>query len=177
MAEKTDAVSSSLFDTSPGRPHLRSFSSIEEVLDFAMDRELQSQHFYTTLSKHTSSYRMRLLFIRFAAQEEGHYIKLKRMREDAVPLIPSSTEPWSLDIYDYVTDVVPSGTLDYASALVVAMRAEKTAYRLYMRLSRETSSPDVSLALQMLAQEEANHKLHFELEYEDYLFYGKEPEE
>jgi len=43
----------------------------------------------------------------------------------------------------------------------------KAAFRLYTDLAALTKDDQSKIAFQMLAQEEANHKLRFEIEYDD----------
>jgi len=56
--------------------------------------------------------------------------------------------------------------------LVFAMKSEKIAFLLYTRLAQATDDPELSLIFQELAQEEAKHKLHFEIEYDDRILEG-----
>jgi rubrerythrin len=47
------------------------------------------------------------------------------------------------------------------------MKREKAAFKLYSDLAAACSDPQVRETLLRLAQEEAKHKLRFELEYDD----------
>jgi rubrerythrin len=71
-----------------------------------------------------------------------------------------------LDIADYLPDVKPSPDLDYLQALTLAMKGEKAAFRLYSDLAAKATDEAVRSILLSLAQEEANHKLRFEIEYD-----------
>ena len=48
-----------------------------------------------------------------------------------------------------------------------AMKEEKAAFRLYSDLADRTDNAAAKEVLLMLAQEEAKHKLRFEIEYDD----------
>ena len=50
--------------------------------------------------------------------------------------------------------------------LAFAMKKEKTAYTLYSNLASIAQDEQLRDTLLKLAQEEANHKLRFELEYD-----------
>ena len=52
---------------------------------------------------------------------------------------------------------------------MVAMSNEKAAFRLYTRLADEVASGEMRALFLSLAQEEARHKLRFELEYDEYV--------
>ena len=49
------------------------------------------------------------------------------------------------------------------------MKAEKNAYKLYSDLAGLTTDPAQKVIFQQLAQEEARHKLRFEIEYDDFI--------
>jgi rubrerythrin len=57
--------------------------------------------------------------------------------------------------------------MDYQSALILAMKQEKAAFRLYTDLAASTDDEKVRDLFLGLAQEEAKHKLRFEVEYDD----------
>ena len=66
-------------------------------------------------------------------------------------------------------NVTPDPDMSYRDALIVAMKKEKAAFRLYSDLA--ASAPDEALKKTFLglAQEEAKHKLRFEVEFDDLL--------
>ena len=57
--------------------------------------------------------------------------------------------------------------LDYQQALIVAMKKEKAAFKLYSDLAASTDDENLRTILLGLAQEEAKHKLRFEIEYDE----------
>jgi rubrerythrin len=59
--------------------------------------------------------------------------------------------------------------MTYEEALILAMKKEKNAFRLYMMLSGETTDPSMKALFLSLAQEESKHKLRFEVEYDEYI--------
>ena len=74
-----------------------------------------------------------------------------------------------LKISDYVVGKMPEPSADYESVLMYAMGKEKAAFRLYMDLADKTEDPEMQKLLRGLANEEAKHKLHFEIEYDNYI--------
>ncbi len=75
-------------------------------------------------------------------------------------------EVGSLGIAESIEAGEPKVNLTYAQALVVAMQREKNAFRLYTRLASAFREPNVKDILSKLAQEEAQHKLQLEIEYD-----------
>ena len=59
--------------------------------------------------------------------------------------------------------------MDYQSALVLAMKREKAAFRLYTALAAKVDDEALRELFLRLAQEEAKHKLHFEIEYDEHV--------
>jgi len=70
---------------------------------------------------------------------------------------------------EYVVDVAPSPDMNYQGALILAMKKEKAAFRLYTDLAASAADEKVKGTFLALAQEEARHKLRFEVEYDDML--------
>lgn len=147
---------------------MENWTSIEQVLDFAIGEEIAAADFYTDLAAQAKSRAMREVFEGFAREEKGHKAKL-----DAIKLSGkheyAAKQPVDLKIADYLVDVTPSPDLDYRGALVVAMKKEKAAFKLYSDLAASAPNDTLKNTFLMLAHEEANHKLRFEIEYDDLL--------
>ncbi len=141
------------------------FESVEDVLDFAIEREMESRDFYMKLAERMENPAMQEVFENFAAEELGHKLKLDSIKRGEMLTMPEKVQ--SLNIADYVVDVEPKPDMDYADALVLAMRKEKAAYRLYLDLAAVGEDEELTDMFLSLAQEEAKHKLRFEIEYDD----------
>ena len=74
-----------------------------------------------------------------------------------------------LKIADYLVDVEPESDLDYQQSLVLAMKKEKKAFLMYTDLADTTDDEGLKNTFLALAQEEAKHKLRFEVEYDQYV--------
>ena len=134
------------------------------TLDFAINREEQAYIFYTTLARTATTEEMRLALINFAEEELKHKETLSAMKEQKAK--PPDEKIRDLKISDYVTDVEPTPDMTYKDALVIAMKKETNAFRLYRDLAAITIDEDLRNTFLTLAQEEARHKLRFETEYE-----------
>ena len=111
---------------------------------------------------------MRSVFEDFAREELGHKMKLTAIREGKLDK-PRITKILNLRIGDYLVEVEPAATMDYQQALVLAMKREKAAFRLYNDLAGQIEDEKHRGTFLMLAQEEARHKLRFELEYDEMM--------
>jgi len=141
-------------------------NSVDEILDFAIREEEKAAQFYTDLAAKMDRPWMKQIFESFAREEVGHKQKLLGVKEGK-QLLPAEAKVLDLKISDYLIDVEPSAEMEYQDALIVAMKAEKAAFRLYSDLAETTDDEGLKNTLLALAQEEARHKLRFEVEYDE----------
>ena len=59
--------------------------------------------------------------------------------------------------------------MDYQQALLLAMKKEKAAFKLYSALADRAPNAQLKDVFLGLAQEESKHKLRFEIEYDEYV--------
>lgn len=147
---------------------MKKFDSVNEVLDFAIDNEIAAQTFYNRLAEKSSIPQMKEVFESFAREEKGHQSKLEKLKNSGRLAGDKVTENiQSLGLADYLVDAEPTDDMNYKDALILAMKKEKAAYRLYLDLASIAESQDMTDMFLCLAQEEAKHKLRFEIEYDD----------
>jgi rubrerythrin len=111
---------------------------------------------------------MKKIFEQFAKEEKGHKAKLQAVKEGKL-MLKSEGSVMDLKIGDHLEEVDLDAAIDYQQALILAMKAEKNAYRLYNDLASSTDDENLKGMFLTLAQEEAKHKLRFEIEYDDYV--------
>jgi rubrerythrin len=144
------------------------FESVDAVLDFAIDQEAQAAAFYSGMAGKMDRPWMKKVFEGFAKEEMGHKAKLEQVKQGKM-LKASKEKVLDLKIAEYVVDEEVSVEMDYQAALIVAMKKEKAAFRLYSDLAEAADDPGLSETFLALAQEEAKHKLRFEVEYDQYV--------
>lgn len=152
--------------------------AIDEILDFAIGEEQLAADFYTRLATKTDRPAMKQVFSGFAQEELGHRAKLEAVKRSAASgggskllAVGEGEKVPDLKIADFLVDVEPDagGELDYQKALTIAMKKEKAAFRLYSDLAASAGNPELKTLFLGLAQEEARHKLRFEIEYDEYV--------
>ena len=141
--------------------------SINKVLDFAIEKEQDAADFYTDLAGRMEKKHMREIFEQFALEEKSHKAKLENVKTGNLDLSPVNQKVMNLKIAETVMDIDLDTKFDYQQALIVAMKAEKASYKLYNDLAEMTDDPQIKQIFLGLAQEEAKHKLRFEIEYDD----------
>ncbi|MFH1010825.1 MAG: ferritin family protein [bacterium] len=147
---------------------MKDFGSAEEVLNFAIAREEEAAAFYRSLAARMEWPWMTKTFEQFAREEDGHKAKILGIKEGRLS-VPTKEKISDLKIGDYLVDVEPTGELDYQEALIVAMKREKASFKLYMNLADAVDNAALRDLFLVLAQEEAKHKLRFELEYDEHI--------
>jgi len=145
------------------------FKTIDDILDFAISEEQKASDLYASLAARSRNRMIKEVFEQFSKEELGHKKKLESIKSGGV-LAVSSGKVQDLKIGDYLVEVNKSrDDLTYQESLIVAMKEEKAAFRLYSDLASRTEYAPLKEIFLMLAQEEAKHKLRFEIEYDDYI--------
>ena len=144
------------------------FKTIDDILDYAIEGEQKAADLYAGLAARSRNREIQEVFEQFSKEELGHKKKLESIKGGGVVAV-SEKKIQDLKIGDYLVEVDTSrGDLTYQESLIVAMKEEKAAFRLYSDLAIRTDHPTLKEIFLMLAQEEAKHKLRFEIEYDDY---------
>ncbi len=146
------------------------FKSIDDILDFAIKNEQQAADFYNKLSGDSSVKEMKNTFAEYAKEEEGHKARLIKIKDTGEYNVKEE-EVLDLKIGDYLVSAKTSEQMTYQEALILAMKREKAAYKLYMRLSEIAPNNNLKNIFKNLAIEEAKHKLKFEIEYDDIIYH------
>jgi rubrerythrin len=146
------------------------FKSTDEILDFAIKKEQEAADFYADLASKATQKYMTSVFEQFSREELGHRAKLEGIK-NGKKLVAAEKKIIDLKIGDFLVpvDTEDAADLTYQQALVVAMKREKESFRLYNDLANATDDGNVKTLFLSLAQEEAKHKLRFEVEYDEQI--------
>jgi len=145
------------------------FNTIDDVLAFAIKDEQRASDLYAGLATRSRNKEIQKVFEQFSKEELGHKKRLEAIKSGRVSAV-SPKKVQDLKIGDYMVEVDTSrDDLNYQEALIVAMKEEKAAFRLYSDLAAQADHAGLKETFLQLAQEEAKHKLRFEIEYDDYV--------
>ena len=148
---------------------MEKFTSIDHILDFAIQQEQGAIDFYTKLASNARSEDMKDIFEQYAKEEVGHKAKLTKIKAEGLLDLPKEKIA-DMKIADYIAYPDASGDMNYEEALKVAMAREKAAFKLYSKLASYTDNGNMKEIFMFLAQEESKHKLRFEVEYDEYVY-------
>jgi rubrerythrin len=140
------------------------FRSVDELLDYAIIREQQACDFYTHLADKVADPEKTGTFNNFAADEMMHKRKLQAVKKGTFTIIPE--EIGSLDIAEDAATIIPTPEMTYLDTINFAMKKEMNAFRLYSNMAKIAQKAELTQMFKLLAQEEAKHKLHFEIEFD-----------
>jgi rubrerythrin len=147
---------------------MNEFNTVELILNFAINAEQEAVEFYTGLANKASNPEMKEVFEDFAREEMKHKARLMNIKQTGI-MESSHEKVLDLKMADYLVSVPVSPDMSYQDALVVAMKKEKAAFKLYMTLSTRTDVAELKELFLSLAMEESKHKLRFELEYDEFV--------
>ena len=144
-------------------------SAVDRILDFAIANEERTADAYRHWAAMARREPMKEVLLSFAEEEEQHKAKLLALKAGRPGLV-GAAKIVDLGLAEELDDepLDLSGNMDYREALVNAMKAEQAACKLYRRLAEAADDPVCKSTLLGLAQEEAKHKLRFEVEYDEW---------
>jgi rubrerythrin len=137
---------------------------MRKALDFAIAKEKEAEAFYKEWSQKAKDSSVQGLFAELAGVEHGHMEILSQITPEE--MAASGNLPASeLNLSDLLVDVKASSNLNLQEAMILAMKREEGAVKLYSRLA-ELNGEARSL-FEALAKEEGRHKAKLEAEYDD----------
>ena len=138
----------------------------EEILEFAIAREIEANQFFLALAERVNSEEMRKVFEDLAKEELDHKAKLELEVMKTGRVVPA-TEKVTIPEHDYIISDDPSPLdMDYKDMLLLGMEKEEAAFRTYVNLLANVQDEESREVLLAIAQEEVKHKLRFETEYD-----------
>jgi rubrerythrin len=138
----------------------------EEIIRFAIDKEIKSYNFYTDASKVAKYSGAKDLFSDLAQQEVGHRKMLEKLDIERIAQAKIEKVP-DLKISDYMVDAEFNPDMSYADILRKAMKMEERALKLYNDMKEKNKDETLIKLFSLLANEEAKHKLRLEKIYDD----------
>ena len=133
--------------------------SIEEIIDFAIQRERDAQATYLSYAGRTERRGFSDLLLQMAKMEKGHELKLVALKQGQnTAALFSPPEGEDLGLAEMLVEVPFSADMDYGDFLVLVIQKEREAEKLYRKLESMTTSPEVRGMFALLADEERKHR-------------------
>lgn len=134
-------------------------NKITEVIDFALERERESQDMYLDYARKTDRIGFRQLLLSMADMEKEHENKLKELKErkDQASLL-SAAQSIKARLTDFMVPAEFSPDMDYEDFLVLIIKREEKAQKLYEELESLAANTEMKELFSWLAEEEKKHK-------------------
>ena len=148
------------------------FNSLEEIFDFAIQREKEAVQFYEETAEEASMSGVKKMLGEMAEEERKHERMLKELKSKGVVSgVDRYKFKWIPDIKrsNYKVDIEYKKGMAYDEILLVAMKKEEKALALYNDLYKQAEGEEAKKLFKIMCQEEAKHKLKFETMYDDYM--------
>jgi rubrerythrin len=147
-----------------------SFSSYDEIIQFAIEKEIEAAEFYDTCASQETFSGARKTLEEMAAEERKHQKMLEKIDQTPQRLEDYDWK-WIPDMKrsDYMVDLTYEAGMHYTDILRLAMKREEKALSLYNELQSKAGDKGQEKIFKMLCQEEAKHKLFLETLYDDYM--------
>ena len=143
------------------------FNSDQEILEFAISREVEAYYFFLALAGRVEDHRMRQVFEELAAEELEHKAKLELEIIKTGNVLPDRQMPPGRPESDYImSDSDLPLDIDYNDMLLLGIQKEEAAFRMFVNLIPTIQDEQSREVLLALAEEEVRHKLRFQNEYD-----------
>jgi len=116
---------------------MKNFGSVDEILDFAIGREIEAFQLYIELSGKVEKPQMRKVLKAFAIEEQEHKAKLEEAKAEGIVI--SDEEVGSLGIAEDIEGGEFRPDMSYADILILAMKKEDISFCGWSRKKLNTS--------------------------------------
>ncbi len=146
------------------------FKTIEEIFEYAINKEKEAERFYQEASERESFSGTRELFREFALEERGHVKMLENIskKKESLEGFKEKNIP-DLKISDAMVELTYEPDMSYDDILRIAIKREEKALKFYTDLAETAEAEALIKVFRVLGQEEAKHKLRLETLLDDYL--------
>lgn len=135
-------------------------NDIKEIIDFALERERESQEIYLDYARKTQRMGFRQLLLSMVDMEKEHENKLKELKEGkGRSFLFDGTQSLKARFTDFMVQEEFSPDMDYGDFLVLIIKREEKALKLYEELESLVADTEVKELFSWLAEEEKKHKV------------------
>lgn len=147
---------------------MKIFRTFEEIIDYAIDSEMNEIEFYSDLAERMDRKNVKQLFMNIALEKTARMLRLEKMKDLRVEF--DVDEVQDMKIAGSLEDIDCTKTdLSYQEALILAMKKEKDKFKFYSEMSELAVNKECRDTFLALANEEARQKLKFEIEYDEFV--------
>lgn len=147
---------------------MKIFRNFEEILDYAIDKEMEEIEFYSNLAGRMDRKHVSVLFHNIALEKTGRVLQLENLK--ALKAEFDTNDVQDMKLAGKMVDIDhQKSDLSYQEALILAMKREKEKFKFYLEMSECAINEECRITFLNLANDEARQKLKFEIEYDEYV--------
>lgn len=141
--------------------------TFDEIIDFAIEEEKETYRFYKKLARAMRHRWIKDVFEDLAKEELKHKKLLENYkRRMRIPRLERIPDIKTLECIK--PDIRPHEDMNYGDVLVVAIKVEESAIRVYKRLAGGAADPEARGVFLALADQEAAQKSKLQAEYDEH---------
>jgi rubrerythrin len=141
-------------------------SPIEELINFAIDKEREAIAFYENLARKVEDPVMKDAILSMADEERKHEKLLMNLTPKKLEFV-RDVKKQDLKLSDYLVETPFTKDSTYQDLLIIAMKREEKSHALYSDLEERASDDATRKLFTLLKGEELKHKTRLEKEYEE----------
>ncbi len=145
-----------------------SFISLQDVIDFAVEREEAAYELYKRAAELTVSPAARKMFEELAHEEATHKDVFARIDPGALDELKVCKLP-EATIGHYLKEVPFHPQMSYQEILTYALKTEESAYQLYKAAAGMTEDAKLQKTLLAFAEVELGHRRKIETLYNEHV--------
>jgi rubrerythrin len=145
------------------------FSSFEKIVEFAIDREEDAIQAYGAMSGKAKVPGLKNLLLELQSEEQNHKKLLEDLNKKELQDLQIK-DVLDLKISDYLVEEPLSDNVTFQDLLIFAAKKEQKAVELYTVMRDRLDRPEFIKLFDYLIEQEKNHKLKLETEYDDSVY-------
>jgi rubrerythrin len=143
-------------------------SNFKEIIEFAIEREQDAIDAYGSMSEKAKTPGLKELLLDLQKEEMKHKDLLQGITEVKIESLEIH-DVIDLKISDYLVEEPPSAEMTFQDLLIFAAKKEQSAVEMYSALAEKSKSDELKKLFEFLIEQEKNHKLMLESEYEKHV--------
>lgn len=144
------------------------FTNFEDVIKFAIQREEEACIAYGEMSEIAEKPGLKVLLLDLQSEEKKHKELLQGITSTDIDGLESH-KVIDLKISDYLTEEPPTPDMTFQDLLIFAAKKEQQAVELYTNMKAAVNSDEMKKLFGFFIEQEKEHKLKLESEYEKYV--------
>ena len=145
------------------------FSSFDKIIEFAIAREEDAIQAYGEMSGRAKVPGLKNLLLELQSEEKNHKKLLEGINKNELMNLEIK-DVLDLKISDYLVEEPLSENVTFQDLLIFAAKKEQKAVELYTVMRDRLDQPEFIKLFDYLIEQEKNHKLKLETEYDDSVY-------